>query len=51
MAGGFTIEMINLEKFKSFIFNKFNLSKIDFEKKNTIFIDSEISPTALNLNF
>ena len=27
MAGGFTIEMINLEKFKSFIFNKFNLSK------------------------
>ena len=28
MAGGFTIEMINLEKFKSFIFNKFNLSKL-----------------------
>ena len=51
MAGGFSIKMSNLNDFKKFIFNKFN----QFQNKNSLekifYIDSEISPSALNLEF
>ena len=51
MAGGFSLKMSNLNDFKKFIFNKFN----QFQNKNFLdkifYIDSEISPSALNINF
>ena len=50
MAAGFSIEMSKIDKFKEFIFKKFlNLNK----KMNStaIYLDSEISPSALNIDF
>ncbi len=51
MAGGFTIEMKKISKFEDFIFKKmrkFN-EKNDSEKK--IFLDSELAPSTVNLDF
>ena len=51
MAGGFTIEMKKISKFEDFIFKKmrkFN-EKNDSEKK--IFLDSELAPSTINLDF
>ena len=50
MAAGFSIEMSKIDQFKEFIFKKFlNLNK----KMNStaIYLDSEISPSALNIDF
>ena len=51
MAGGFTIEIKNFEKFKKFIIKKFE--KIDHDNSNSkpLYLDSIIAPTALNLEF
>ena len=51
MAGGFTIEKKNFEKFKKFIIKKFE--KINYYNSNTkpLYLDSVIAPTALNLEF
>ena len=51
MAGGFTIKADQIEKFKKFIFKKF--SKLDQYsiKQRPLFLDSIISPTAINLEF
>ena len=51
MAGGFTIKVNQIEKFKKFIFKKFsNLYQNTYEQR-PLFLDSIISPTAINLEF
>ena len=50
MAAGFSIEMSKLDQFKDFIFKRFlNLNKTSHTK--AIYLDAEISPSALNLDF
>ncbi len=51
MAGGFTIKNENVEKFKKFILKKFE--RLSNSKMNikTLYLDSIIAPTALNLQF
>ncbi len=51
MAGGFSIDISKLEKFKKFIFRKFkNINENLFEKK-PLLLDSKIAPSAVNLEF
>jgi len=50
MAAGFSIEMSKIDQFKDFIFKRFlNLNKTSHSK--AIYLDAEISPSALNLDF
>ncbi len=51
MAGGFTIEENNIEKFKDFINKKFSKIKKSFKENNNLFFDCKISPSALNEKF
>lgn len=51
MAGGFSIDVKNLEKFKNFIFRKFKNINEDLSSEKPLFLDSVISSTALNLDF
>ncbi len=51
MAGGFSIKEDNITKFKDFINKSFFKIKKDLKKRNEIFFDSIISPSALNHNF
>ncbi len=51
MAGGFSIDISNIEKFKAFIFRKFRNINEDLSKQRPLLIDSKISPTAINLEF
>ena len=50
MAGGFTIDMAKIKAFKDFIFKKLKLVN-NISGVRNIMIDSEIAPTALNLEF
>ncbi len=49
MAGGFTIKIENIEKFKKFIFKKFEKLSINYTKLKPLYLDSVIAPTALNI--
>ena len=51
MAGGFTIEENKIEVFKDFINKRFSKIQNKLSKKNNIFFDSKISPSALNESF
>ena len=51
MAGGFSIEVEKIEKFKEFIIKKFNKKNNVNFKKNCLYLDSSISASALNLEF
>ncbi len=51
MAGGFSIDMSNLEKFKEFVFRKFKNINEDLSQLKPLFLDSKISPSAVNLEF
>ena len=51
MAGGFSIEIKNIEKFKDFIFRKFKSLNENLTSEKPLFLDSVISPTAMNLDF
>ena len=51
MAGGFTIKVENIEKFKDFIFRKFININEDLTSKKLLYLDSIIAPSALNLDF
>ena len=51
MAGGFSIEIDNIEKFKEFIIKKFNTKVNTSLKKNCLYLDSLISSAAINLDF
>ncbi len=51
MAGGFSIRISNIEKFKEFIFRKFQTLNEDLTKQKPLFVDSIIAPSAINLEF
>ena len=51
MAGGFTIEQNNIEKFKEFILKRFNKNNINDSNKEKIYLDAIISSSALNFDF
>ena len=51
MAGGFTIESNNIEKFKKFILKRFERLSITNLNIRPLYLDSIIAPTALNIQF
>ena len=51
MAGGFSIDVTNIEKFKNFVFNKFKRVNDDLTQKKPLLIDSKIAPSAINIEF
>ena len=51
MAGGFSIKIENLEKFKQFVIRKFKNVNQDLTSEKPLFLDSVISPSAVNLEF
>ncbi len=51
MAGGFTIDVNNIEKFKDFVLKKFKNKDKNHTKNKSLYLDSIISPAALNLDF
>ena len=51
MAGGFSINIDNIEAFKEFLINKYNSLVIDKDSCKTLYLDSIILPTALNVEF
>ncbi len=51
MAGGFSIDISNVKKFKEFIFNKFRGINIDLSAVKPLFLDCKIAPSAVNIEF
>ena len=51
MAGGFSIETENIDKFKDFVFKKFSQINESFIGKKPLMFDSIISPSAVNIEF
>ena len=51
MAGGFSINISDIEKFKKFIFRKFKNINEDLLQKKSFFLDGKIAPSAINLEF
>ena len=51
MAGGFSIKVGNIEKFKDFVFRKFKNVNEDLSMDKPLLLDSVISPSAVNLDF
>ena len=51
MAGGFSINIRNIEKFKEFVFIRFRNINEDLTSEKPLYLDSTISPAAVNLDF
>ena len=51
MAGGFSIKVENIEKFKKFINRKFEKINEDLKKEKPLYLDSVISSSSVNLDF
>ena len=51
MAGGFSINKSNIDKFKEFIFRKFKNINEDITQQKPLLLDSKIAPSAINLEF
>ncbi len=51
MAGGFSIKVENIEKFKNFIFRKFISINENLIGEKPLMLDSVISPSAVNIDF
>ena len=51
MAGGFSIKVENIEKFKNFIIRKFKNINSDLKSEKPLLLDSIISASAVNLDF
>ena len=51
MAGGFSINIKNIKKFKEFVFRKFRNINEDLTSEKPLYLDSTISPAAINLDF
>ena len=51
MAGGFSLKEENIPTFRDFLIKKFEKSNIDNTKNEVIYIDSILSPSALNESF
>ena len=47
MAGGFSINIKNIEKFKEFVFRKFRNINEDLTSEKPLYLDSVISPQLL----
>ena len=51
MAGGFSIKIENINKFKKFVYRKFSNIYKNHKTERSLYLDSVIAPTALNLQF
>ncbi len=51
MAGGFSIKIENIEKFKKFILKKYKNFHKHMLKEKFLYLDSVIAPTAINIDF
>ena len=51
MAGGFSIKIQNMNKFRNFIFRKFKNINQDLTAERPLLLDSVISPSAVNFEF
>ena len=51
MAGGFSIDVKNIDKFKDFVCRKFKNVNEDIISEKPMYLDSILSPTAINLDF
>ena len=51
MAGGFTIDSSKIEEFKEYAIKKIRSSKVDLNREKNFYIDSIVSPSALNIDF
>ena len=51
MAGGFSIKIENIEKFKEFIFKKYKKTNKSLSINKSLYLDCVIAPTALNIEF
>ena len=51
MAAGFTISIDKISEFKDFIFKKFKSINAKLEERKNYYYDSEIAPSALNIDF
>ncbi len=51
MAGGFSIEIQKIDQFKEYVIKKFRTLNLDLNKQKNFYIDSFVSPSALNLDF
>ena len=51
MAGGFSININNIDKFRDFVFKKFRNINEDLTSEKPLYLDSVLSPTAINLEF
>ena len=51
MAAGFTIDMDRIEEFKEFIIRKFKSINMNIADKKNYYFDTEIAPSAVNLDF
>ena len=51
MAAGFTINMNKINQFKEFLFKKFRSVNINLDEKKNYYFDTEIAPSAVNINF
>ena len=51
MAGGFSIKVENIERFRNFVFRKFKNINEDLSSEKPLMLDSIISPSAVNIDF
>ena len=51
MAGGFSIKVENIERFRNFVFRKFKNINEDLSSEKPLLLDSIISPSAVNIDF
>ena len=51
MAGGFSIQIKNINTFKDFVFKKFRSVNEDLKTERPLLLDSIIAPSAVNLEF
>ena len=51
MAGGFTLRKENIPTFRDFLFKNFEKSNVNFSKHVNLYLDTIISPSALNVEF
>ena len=51
MAGGFSINIKNIEKFREFVFKKFRSINEDITSDKPMYFDSTLSAAAINLDF
>ena len=51
MAAGFTIDANKIDEFKEFVFKKFKSININLEEKKNYYFDTEVSPSAVNIDF